>query len=59
MEVHVFTALGGRVALLREGLKLAGTHEAQFDAGALPSGVYMYEMRAAGQRLSRTMTLSK
>ncbi|HOJ03433.1 MAG TPA: T9SS type A sorting domain-containing protein [Bacteroidota bacterium] len=59
VEVHVFNALGVRVALLREGLKLAGTHEAQFDAGALPSGVYMYEMRAAGQRLSRTMTLSK
>ena len=60
VTVAVFDVLGRRVALLHDGLVAAGAPlRFTFDAGNLPSGVYLY--RADGERFSasRRMTLLK
>ena len=48
VTVAVFDLLGHRVARLHEGLLPAGeAHRFVFEAGALPSGVYLYRVTAA------------
>ncbi len=46
VELTVYNALGQRVAVLVRGPMAAGRHEAAFDAAGLPSGVYLYRLRA-------------
>ncbi len=36
-----------------------GSYQVAFDASALSSGIYLYRMEAAGQILTRRMTLVK
>ncbi len=59
VTLSVFTADGRRVGILVDEVKAAGAHIASFDASGLGSGVYLYEMTAAGQRMVRRMTLLK
>ncbi len=52
--------LGGReVAVLAEGLALAGKHEVVFDARGLSSGVYFYTLQVEGRSRSRKMLFLK
>jgi hypothetical protein len=46
VTLTVFNTLGQQVALLVEGALEAGEHEVHFDGGGLPSGVYLYRLRA-------------
>ncbi|WP_412063676.1 M36 family metallopeptidase [Rubrivirga sp. IMCC45206] len=48
VELAVYNAIGQRVALLASGTMEPGQHEVRFDAGALPSGVYLYRLVADG-----------
>jgi hypothetical protein len=50
---------GRRVATLVEGLLERGTHSVVFDAGALPSGVYIYALTTGTGSLSQKMVLIK
>ncbi|MEM1044031.1 MAG: M12 family metallo-peptidase [Bacteroidota bacterium] len=44
VELTVYDVLGRSVATLAEGIHEAGSHEVVFDAGALPSGVYVWHL---------------
>lgn len=56
VQVEAFDVLGRRVAVLADGPLGAGAHEAAFDAGALPSGVYVVRLQAG--EASRTVRLT-
>ncbi len=59
IELSVFNTLGQRVAVLASGVEEAGSHEVQFDASSLPSGVYIYTLNAEGQLLTGRLMLVK
>jgi streptogramin lyase len=59
VRLAVFDMLGREVALLADRFAEAGAHEAVFDAGDLPSGVYIYRLEAPGTSLVRELTLFK
>jgi hypothetical protein len=53
--LKVFDMLGREVRTLQEGWRGAGTHQARFEGGELPSGVYIYRLTTNG--VSRTMKM--
>lgn len=55
VRLEVFDALGRRVAMVEEGSRSAGTHEAVFEAEALPPGLYIARLSADGQRATRRL----
>lgn len=59
VQLEVFNMQGQRVARLIDRQMPAGEHQQAFDASSLSSGVYIYRLRAAGQEISRKMTLIK
>lgn len=59
VEIVVFNTLGREVATLARGFKSAGRHEAVFRADGLPSGVYLYRMRAGNVVRTGRMVLQK
>ncbi len=59
VRLAVFDVLGREVTVLVEARLGAGRHVAVFEAGELPSGVYLYQLQTARQTLSRTMLLLK
>ncbi len=46
VSLVVYDVLGREIARLVEGELPAGSHRARFDAGSLPSGVYLYRIQA-------------
>src|SRR5690606_38093712 len=46
VELRVVDMLGRRVATLVSGTMAAGTHQIQYDASRLSSGVYIYQLVA-------------
>lgn len=50
-------ALGREVAVLVDAVRPAGRHEAAFDAGALPAGVYLVRLAAGAETLTRPITV--
>ena len=60
VRIEVFNTLGQRVGVLHEGLLSGrGTHRFTFDAGSLPSGVYLLRVTGETFAATRTMTLLK
>lgn len=59
LRLMVYDVLGREVAVLVDGALPAGPHAVTFDAGPLPSGVYVYRLEAGGTVLSKRMTLVK
>jgi hypothetical protein len=59
VRLAVYDLLGREVALLVNEKKLAGRHEAGFDAAGLSSGVYFYRLIAGPYTESRRMILMK
>ena len=57
VRLEVFDATGRSVGVLADGIRPAGTHTVHFDADNLPSGLYVYRLRANGETLTRKMTL--
>ena len=59
VDLAVFNTLGQRVALLVDGIRDAGPHQAVFDAGSLPSGLYFYRLRTGSDFQTGQLMLVK
>ncbi|MBC8478359.1 T9SS type A sorting domain-containing protein, partial [bacterium] len=59
VELTVYDITGRQVALLVDDVRPAGNHSVQFDAGGMPSGLYVYLLRAGEHRAARKMVLVK
>lgn len=59
VQITVYNVLGQHVATLVDESLPAGAYTVDFSAGDLPSGVYLYQLRAHGIVQSRTMLLQK
>ncbi len=59
VTLEVYTVDGRKVATLIDGMESAGRHEAAFKADDLPSGTYIYRLRAGDQVQSGRMTVVK
>ena len=57
IELVVFDLLGRRIATLASGSRDAGAYEVSWDAGDVPSGIYLVLLEAAGQRKTQTLTV--
>ncbi len=57
VRFEVYDVLGRRVTTLTEGQQQAGTHEVQFDASGLASGVYFGRLTVGGQTLTQKITV--
>ena len=53
----VYNTLGQQVAVLQNGEREAGYHEAQSDASGLASGVYLYQLQAGDFVQTRKLLL--
>lgn len=58
-SLKVFDLLGREVASLLNEHRAAGSHQVQFDASALPSGVYFYRLESAGRVMIQKMVLAR
>ncbi len=59
VRVEVLDVLGRRVAALTDGIVAAGEHTARWEAGALPSGLYLVRLTAGDQIQTRRLTLTR
>ncbi|WP_457651477.1 T9SS type A sorting domain-containing protein [Rhodocaloribacter sp.] len=59
VRLTVHDALGREVARLVDGLQPAGMHAVTFDAGDLPSGLYLYRLQSGAFVETRAMVLLK
>lgn len=59
VHLQVFNILGQEVDNLAGGYQPAGTYKVEFDASALPSGIYFYRLQHDGQSATRKMMLVK
>lgn len=59
IELIVYDVLGREVIVLVDGMQRAGIHQAIFKAGHLPSGTYIYRLKADGQIQTGMMQLVK
>ncbi|QXD16477.1 S8 family serine peptidase [Rhodocaloribacter litoris] len=57
VELVVYDVMGREVARLVDGVMPSGYHRVGFDAGDLPSGLYVYRLRAGGFAEARHMVL--
>ena len=55
----VYNNSGREVIVLTEGYKAAGGYVTQFEAGRLPSGVYIAQLKGGGKRALRKLLLIK
>ena len=58
-SLKVYDLVGREVAVLVDGIMPAGEHSVNFDATALPSGIYLYVLESGAQRVSRKLLLMK
>jgi len=59
VTLQVYDILGREVAQVINGPKEAGAHSVAFDSGTLASGVYYYQLNAAGSVQIRKMIVQK
>lgn len=59
VKLEVFNILGQSVMVLLDENMVAGTHTVLFDAGQLPSGVYLYQCRMNDRLEMKKMILQK
>lgn len=59
VHLAVYDMLGRTVRVLVNGIVEAGTHEAIFEAGELPSGTYLYRLVTPSGSFTHTMLLLK
>ncbi len=59
VRLEVFDIIGNRVGIIDQGLKSAGNHVVQFNAGAIATGVYLYRLSTPSFQLTKKMLLIK
>ncbi|MBM4168108.1 MAG: T9SS type A sorting domain-containing protein [Ignavibacteria bacterium] len=59
VTLKVFNMLGQEVSTLVNRYQSAGKYSVTFEAGNLPSGLYVYQLRAGSKVANRTMVLVK
>ncbi len=59
VKLTVYDVLGRRVRVLVDAMRAAGMHEMIFDAGGLPSGIYLYHLETPQGNFIQTMQLIK
>ncbi len=59
VSLNVYNITGRKVAELIKGQMKAGYYNVNFDAGMLPSGIYIYRLKAGDNTAVRKMTLMK
>ena len=59
VRVEVFDVLGRRVAVLTDEVVTAGTHTTRWEAGTLPSGLYLIRLQAGDQVQTQRLTLTR
>lgn len=59
VSVKVYDITGKEVAVIINGFKPAGNYSAEFNASSLPSGVYLYKIKAEGFEQTKKMLLVK
>lgn len=59
VHVAVYNVVGQLVAKIVDGNMSAGHHSVTFDAGSLPSGLYLYKMEANGFSAQKKMVLMR
>ena len=60
VSLRIFDILGRQVAALLENEpRQSGTYSVRFDASDLPSGVYVYQLRAGDRAVSKKMLVIK
>lgn len=59
VTLKVYDLLGREISTLIDGYQTAGTYLCKFDAKALASGVYIYELRQGAVSLRKSMLLLK
>lgn len=59
VKLRVYNALGREVAVLVDGYRAPGQHEATFDASAFSAGLYLYRLEAGTFASARSMLLVK
>lgn len=57
VRLVVYDVMGREVAVLVDGMRPAGSHNATWDASGLSAGVYVYQLEVAGAAHTRTMTV--
>ena len=59
VRLSVYDLQGREVGVLLDGRQPAGRRQVEFDAGDLASGMYIYVLEAAGQRVTKTMVVRR
>lgn len=59
VALTVYDVTGRLITTLVDGNKSRGEHTVHFDASQYPSGMYIYQLNAGGQKLIEKMTLIK
>lgn len=59
VRMEIFDVLGRRVSVLVNEIQSAGTHEIEFDASLVPSGIYFYRLTAGNISQAKKMILLK
>lgn len=59
VRVAVYDVTGREVAVLMDDTRPAGSHTIQWDASAVPSGVYMVRMTSGSEVLSQTVSVAR
>ncbi len=59
VRLSVFDIMGKEVAVLVDGSQVAGSHQVQFNANNLSTGMYFYKLQTADQVFTKKMTLVK
>jgi endo-1,4-beta-xylanase len=59
ISLKVYNLFGEKVATIFEGVQLAGNHAAAFSGASLPSGLYIYQLKAKSFSETKKLTLLK
>ena len=59
VSLRIFDVLGREVATLVNDVRPAGVYTVRWDASSLPSGVYLYQLRAGASLKTKKMILAK
>jgi hypothetical protein len=59
VDLRVYGPTGSEAAVLVDGALQAGRHRVVFNGSGLPSGMYVYRLRAGGEAVSGKMILNK